>query len=109
MSRQRVRTLSCLAVGGGTFQDNSAVSGCSGNPITPNFRWAQTQDHSVKPASEPAAIVHVTFVCVCLTNQKLAFWIHMDITDQYRSKHGDAGDFRSGVTHPGTQRELRLL
>jgi hypothetical protein len=31
------------------------------------------QDHSLKPAFSLAATVHVTFDCVCLTNQKLAF------------------------------------
>ena len=34
---------------------------------------AEPQDHSLKPAFSLAAIVHVTFLCVCLTNQKLAF------------------------------------
>ena len=67
-----------------------------------NFSVAQ--DHSLKPSFLPAAIVHVTFECICLTPQKLAFWIHMDITDRYGSKHGVAWIFRSGVTPPGTQR-----
>ena len=44
-------------------------------PVSTHSRPATQppQDHSLKPAFSLAAIVHVTFLCVCLTNQKLAF------------------------------------